>query len=267
MTANLDVAFKIAERLDVVWTFMLLLSRFSGFFSIIPGLGEGSKGLTIRIPAIAILSYCSMVDGQYAPVPSNIVILGVELGFEYLLGMLIGTIPLLIVNGVQTGAQLASSSMGFGANQLLDPTTGGNVSDLGRLMGDLTTILFLIMGGDHVVLQAVSGFSGSLVPGSYVITELSAQLFIDRAGDMLRVGILLSAPVVVALLLTQFVMGLLSRAVPTINIFIVSFPLTIGIGLFLSVIALPDVMRFVTHEFTGLDNIMLAITRDAVMKP
>ena len=41
---------------------------------------------------------------------------------------------------------------------------------------------------------------------------------------------MLSAPVMVALLLTQFVMGLISQAVPTVNIFIVSFPLTIGIG-------------------------------------
>jgi flagellar biosynthesis protein FliR len=267
VNSSVDFANHILTRLDLMWTFILLLTRFGGFFFIVPGLGEGAKGLTIRIPAVMVLAFVTMQSSPAAPVPEDIALITVALGFEFLLGMFIGIIPLILVTGVQMGAQLASTSMGFGANQLFDPTTGGSVADLARVFGDLTVILFLLLGGDHVVLHAVSGFGGSLVPGSFVIGEQSVELLIKRIGDAFKVGILISSPVVVALLLTQFVMGLLSRAVPTVNIFIISFPLTIGIGMFITVIALPDIMQFVIREFSGFDNIMLAISKDALMKP
>jgi len=262
---TLEIPFEMMRRLDALWTFMLLFTRYVGFFYIIPGLGEGAKGITIRLPAVAILSFVSMQTAVYAPPPSDVFVLCATMAMEFLLGTLFGMVPLLIVSGAQTAAQLASTSMGFGAGQLFDPTTGGSVADLGRLLGDLTVILFLLLGGDHVAIHAVSGFAGKLTAGSFMMTDLTVNLFIERTGDIFRVGVLLSAPVIVALLLTQFVMGLVTKAVPTVNIFIVSFPLTIGIGLFLTIAALPDMMQFMVKEISGLDNTFIAITRDAHM--
>ena len=73
---------------------------------------------------------------------------------------------------------------------------------------------------------------------------------------------MVSIPVIVALLLTQFVMGLISRTVPTVNIFIVSFPLTISIGLVVTVLAMPDIMVFIRREFAGLEGTLLALLED-----
>jgi flagellar biosynthesis protein FliR len=73
---------------------------------------------------------------------------------------------------------------------------------------------------------------------------------------------MVSAPVMVALLLTQFVMGIISRAVPTVNIFIMSFPLTIGIGMVITVLALPEVMRYVTNQYSSTDNIISVLVEN-----
>lgn len=263
---SLEIPYEILNRLDVLWTFFLLIMRFTGFFYTVPGLGGGAAGIYVRMPAVIVLAFASLNSATYAALPKNGIELVVAMAMELLFGVLIGILPLLIVSGAQTAAQLASISMGFGAGQLMDPTTGGSVSDLGRIVGDLTVIIFLLLGGDQVAIHAVSGFSGQLVTGSFSIDQMTTSLFIDRTGDLFRIAVLLSAPVIVALLLTQFVMGLVTKAVPTVNIFIVSFPLTIGIGLILTVLALPDMMHFVRQEFTGLDNAMLAITKSAVMK-
>jgi flagellar biosynthetic protein FliR len=136
-------------------------------------------------------------------------------------------------------------------------------SDLARILGDLAVVVFLLVGGHHVAIQAVAGLGGAIVPGQFSVGPQAAELLIDRSADIFRVGVLLSAPLLVAMLLTNAVLGLISKAVPSVNIFIVSFPLTIGIGLILTVLALPDVVRFVNREFTGMENSILAVTRDA----
>ena len=63
-----------------------------------------------------------------------------------------------------------------------------------------------------------------------------------------------ASPVIVALLLTNFVMGLITKAVPQVNIFIVSFPLTIGIGLVLSALSLPEIMVLFDREIAGIES-------------
>ena len=61
-------------------------------------------------------------------------------------------------------------------------------------------------------------------------------------------------------------MGMISRAVPTVNIFIVSFPLTIGIGLILTVLSLPEVLHYSTREILGLEQQVAAVVDETARK-
>lgn len=221
----------------------------------------------VRMPAVLVLAFTAMRSGNYAEVPANGGLLVMQASCEFLFGMVIGLVPLLIIAGVQTAAQLASTSMGFGAGALMDPSTGAPVSDLGRICGDLSIIMFLMIGGDHVTIHALSGLAGDVQIGSFLPGEISANLLIERTGHIFYVGMMVAAPVIVALLLTQFVMGLITRAVPTVNIFIISFPLTIGIGLVLTVLALPDIMVFVRREITGIEETLLVFLQDTRSLP
>ena len=48
----------------------------------------------------------------------------------------------------------------------------------------------------------------------------------------------------------------LAKAVPTVNLFIISFPLTIGIGLFISILALPEAAHYLGREFNRLGDVL-----------
>jgi flagellar biosynthetic protein FliR len=253
---------KIFEHLDVVWTFILLLTRFTGFFTFIPGIGMGERGLVVRLPAIIVMSFAAMNSSPHAAVPTDLILMAVTLVSEYLLGLILGMIPMIMVAGVQTAVQLASTTMGLGMGNLIDPTLGIQVSDISRIVGDITIILFLMLGGHYVVLHAVAGMGGHIIPGSFTMTDFTLDLMIDRTAAILKYGIILSAPVIVALMLTNFVMGLITKAVPTVNIFIISFPLTIGIGLVLIVLSMPDISREMTMQIAGIENQVLEVVRD-----
>lgn len=259
----LKIPQAILQNMNIVWTFLLLMTRFTGFFILVPGLGAGVMGITVRMPAIIVLSYASLLASQHAPLPPDWGIVIAALVSELIFGLILGLVPYLIVAGAQTAGHLAGTSMGLGQAQLIDPTSGGSVSELSKLYGDLVILVFLLLGGHHVAVYAVSGLGGDIIPGTFNLQGATVELIINRSADIFKVGMLLSAPVVVALLLTQFVMGLISKAVPSINIFVVSFPITAGIGLMLTLIALPSATEFIARQTTTIENVVVLVSENS----
>ena len=249
-----DQAAALARQLDVVWTLLLLMSRFTGLMLVFPGIGGGLSGLAIRAPAILVLSLTAMVTSARAVLPADWFVLAGQVGSEFLFGLLIGFIPYMIIAGVQLAGQFTTTAMGVGAGTLFDPTFGVQTSDLSRILGDISVILFLLIGGHHILVHAAAGLGGTIVPGTFAVSKDAVDLLIHNSANILRIGLMISAPVLVALLLANFALAMLSRAVPQMNIFIIAFPLTIGIGLILTVLALPEVMRFVDREFAQIDR-------------
>lgn len=261
LTTN-QLALFLTDHLDTVWTFLLLLTRMGAAILLTPGIGMGQSGLTVRFPAIICFAVVATSVSPTAALPGDFIALFVMLLSEVLLGAAIGFIPYLIISGVLLGGYLASTSMGIGVNQLIDPTTGNQVPDYGRLLSDLTVVVFLFLNGHHVIIYALSGLGETIVPGTFVIGASSLSTFTERSADIFRIGLMVSAPILVALLLTQFVMALVSRAVPQVNVFVVSFPFTIGIGLIIGVFAVPDFVVFAQTTLASIEDGVLAIVAD-----
>lgn len=232
---------------------MLLLIRFGALFALLPGIGGGARGIAVRLPAMIAVSMAVLSTSAHAVIPQDMGAMVGQIISEVLFGAALGMIPTVIVSGAQMAGHLASTSMGLGAGNLLDPTLGMAVTDVSRLYGDLTVIIFLFLGGHHVLLLAAAGAGHAIVPGTFIVSQGTIDLLIDSTSHVFEAGVMISAPIIVALLLTQFVMGLISRAVPTVNIFIVSFPLTIGIGLLLAIITLPGMFEYMGREVAGIE--------------
>ncbi len=248
----LKIPTEILNNSDMLYTFTLLFARFTGLFFLLPGIGGSGLAMAVRAPAIMIFSMVSLVSSAKASLPADSVMMVAAYISEVMFGALIGLIPYMIVISLQTGMQIASTSMGLGASQLLDPTSGAQVSDISRILGDTSIVLFLLLGGHHFAIHAVAGFGGDIIPGTFRINDLSIELLVTRSAQIFQLGVVIAAPVLVALMLTQFVMGMLSKAVPTINVFIIAFPLTIGIGLILTVLAFGDIMHVMTKELISV---------------
>lgn len=263
----LSIPLQLLNNMDMVWSFMLLMIRYGTMFLLVPGMSAGlGRDIEYRLPVIFVLSCVSIGTGPYATVPGNWGVFVEQAVGESLFGMAVGVIPLMVVSGLQTAGYLTSTTMGLGAGQLIDPSIGIQVASISRILGDLVILLMFATGAHYVLIQAVAGMGGTIVPGSFTISEATLNLLIDRSGDIFRVAVMASAPVIVALLLTQFVMGLITKAVPTVNIFIMSFPLTIGIGLIITSLSLPDTMRFIDREIAGIENSVAIVVEDTTRK-
>lgn len=251
----------LLQRLDVCWTFFLLLTRYSTFLLVVPGIGGGAAGMIVRYPAAVVLSLVSFDLNHIASVPPDLGSMAGHFASEVVLGGLVGMVPILIVSGAQTAGHLASGTMGLNGAQMIDPSTSTMLSDLARIYSDFAVLVFLMVGGHYVAVQQLAAFNQTIVPGTFMLSEGGLNLLIEQSARIFEMGCMMAAPVIVALLLTNFVLGIISKAVPSVNVFLLSFPLTIGIGLSLSIVALPELMYFLARQFTGLEGFFIALVR------
>ena len=247
----LELTQLILNSIDTIYTFILLFSRYAGFFLIVPGIG-GMVGMRLRIPATILMAIASTKVSLRAVFPDSIGVMAADIGFEFLMGLIIGFIPLMIVSGAALATQLASNMMGLNASNIIDPASGNAVGALTKIIEELMILVFLVIGGHYVLIEIVAGVDSGIVPGVFRLDDSILEFLIKRVGHIFESGVILSVPVVVSLLLTQFVMGLISKAVPSINIFIISFPITIGIGLILISMSLPEMAKIITDEFNSI---------------
>ena len=71
----------------------------------------------------------------------------------------------------------------------------------------------------------------------------------------------LAAPVLVVQVLTNLAMGFLSKAIPQANIFFISMPLLIVLGLIFIVLSLPVSISVIEKAFMSMKDTIIVITR------
>ncbi|MBI3544464.1 MAG: flagellar biosynthetic protein FliR [Deltaproteobacteria bacterium] len=171
-----------------------------------------------------------------------------EIGF----GLMVAFCARWVFDAIQFAGHFAGTSMGFSMASVLDPHTETQTIAVAELHYIMAGLLFLSLDGHHVYLSAILQ-SFRIVP--LATADLLAhgdgviQYLIHMTGEVISLGLKLSAPVVVVSLILNLTFGVLARAVPQMNVMAVSFTANIMIGLLVAFINLPGFMNAVNGSF------------------
>jgi flagellar biosynthetic protein FliR len=149
--------------------------------------------------------------------------------------------------------------MGFGIVNVIDPQSSNQVSIIGQFLNILAILLLLTLDGHHMILSGlVTSFETIPLGGvsfqdglMFKLMDLTAQVFI--------IAVKISAPILMALFLVTAAMGVLARTVPQMNVFLIGFPLQIGVGLAALVIVLPLFSVFVERLLVHTNRNLVAL--------
>ena len=149
---------------------------------------------------------------------------------EMAIGLALAFIAQIVFSAVEFGGQIVGMQMGLTISQIIDPTRGSQVQIMSVLQTLFATLIFLSLNIHHLFIHAIVD-SFSIIPlGGWHLNGEIITFLIKRAADVFVIGIRLAAPVMVSLLLTSVALGVMARAFPQMNIFMISLPLNIGIG-------------------------------------
>ena len=114
-------------------------------------------------------------------------------------------------------------------------------------------IIFLILDGHHLMIGALVDTYRVIPIGSGLFGVAVYEQLVRLSATVFVTAVKMAAPVMVTLLLTDVSLGIVARTVPQMNIFIVGFPLKIGIGLLMLGASLPLAMQVFTRTLSEIN--------------
>ena len=232
--------------------FFLVLLRVSTIVVMIPILGDRTTPVRVKGGLAIFITLLVLPSVDPAAGADDLFTLGLRMGGEVLIGIILGFACRLAFTGIQMAGQLVGFQIGFSIVNIIDPLTSEQVSIVAELQYLFAGLLFLGVNGHHMLIQAVSeSYSVLPVLGFHMTGEL-AQSLVDLSRNMFVIAVKISAPIVVALLFANIGLGLIARTVPQMNVFIVGFPLQIAIGLVGIGLTIPVFLQIVEGLFSNL---------------
>lgn len=244
----------LAVTLPQLQLFFLVFLRTGAFLMAIPMLNGASVPVIFRIGLclVASLLIFPLVAVGPLTVPADVVTLTVSAAGEVMIGILAGFAIRLVFEGVQLAGELAGYQMGLAIAEVIDPASEDQVAILSQFMSLLATLVFLVINGHHWFIRTLVESFEIVPPVGFHVNGLVLERLTRLTADMFIMGLKAGAPVVVALLLGTVAFGLVARTVPQMNIFVVSMPVNIAVGLLFFGLSLPHIAAYMGDLFAGM---------------
>ena len=202
-----------------------------------------------------------LVQTQQVVIPQRLGHLGLVVVSEMLIGLTIGFVAQILFAGIQLGGEIISQQMGLNFATIFDPQNAHQVSLIAHFQDVLAMLLFLSGSAHHWFIIAMAESLQSIPLGALSTSGAVLPVILTLLGKACVIAIQLAAPVSIALLLATLVLGVIARLVPQLNVFALSFPATLGLGMVMLALALPAVMGGIQLAFGQLGNDLVQVIR------
>ena len=168
---------------------------------------------------------------------------------EAAVGVAMGLVLTMVFAAVQVGGQIMDLQTGFGMMNIFNPTFESQFPVFGFVLFLLAVLYMLAFGWHHYMVKGLVD-SYRAVPLGGVVFRPEAFLVASRWGHAMFVdGLMIAAPVAAAMVMAYATLGLLGRVVPQIQLFVIGFPITISLGLFLTGCMIGVYLKFLDGAF------------------
>ena len=180
-----------------------------------------ATGLALGIPATDTREMLLMTSGELIAACLKELALGATLGLAILTAFA----------AISMAGRLIDVQIGFGMAQVFDPVTRRQVPVLSSAFDKLGVIVFFLVDGHHALLRGIAYSLERFPPGRTWAVEAAAPLVIKQIAGFFGLGLALAAPVVVCLLMVELALGVVSRNLPQMNMFVIAVPIKVFVGL------------------------------------
>lgn len=217
--------------------FGFALPRMLAIFSVLPMFNRQALPGMLRIGVaggLALFLVPGLIDPAMAVERGTGEIIAICFK-EALIGFLLGFIIAMPIWAFEVMGAFVDNQRGASIAQTLNPLTGHESSPLGDLFSQTIVVLLFITGGFTLILAAIQD-SYRLWPVLSFFPDLDAStpaFLLSQLDRMMRLAIVMSAPIMFAMLLAEIGLAIVSRFVPQLQVFFLAMPIKSGIAIFM----------------------------------
>lgn len=235
-------------------TLMYPLARLLALIASSPIFGEKQVPKRVKIGLAVLLAI--LIAPTLAPMPA--VPVGSPQGLlimvqQIIIGTAMGLSMKLMFAAIEMAGEFSGLQMGLGFASFYDPHNSSYSPVIAQYLSVIASLAFLSMNGHLMMLSLVAESFHTLPVGEmmsgknfYTVTLWGASIF--------AYGVQISMPLLAALLITNLALGILTRASPQLNLFVIGFPVTLTVGFVILSISLPylsPILNRITTEALG----------------
>jgi flagellar biosynthesis protein FliR len=232
------------------WGFawLMIFLRGMGVILLIPTLAGQSLPVMVRLALSACLAtlFAGLVPA--GGIPASLWGMISAAAGEVILGLVFGFVGRLVFATVELGARLIANEIGLVAAPGFDVPQPSQ-EPLAALLSMFAGLLFFLLGAHLGVLSAFArsfDFSPAGVPG---FGAGSVEVLVQATARVIEVGFRIAAPFIGLNFLTNLAFSVLGRAVPKMNVFILSYSFRLLAGFALLAGSGGLIARYLSVEF------------------
>lgn len=218
---------------------VLIVTRTAGMFTIAPFFGDWFLPVQMKILLVVFLSWtCLPVVSESIALNTPVLQIVLAMFSNYTFGLAVGFLALLPVVAMSVSGEIFGTQMGFAMSSVFDPQRE-EVPLQGELLYILGLYVFVTLKGHLLVYQAIVD-SLKVVPLSKTIMNFDfVNILTNKTTEMFEIAMKIGLPMIGFMLVVSIALGIVSRLVPQMNVFMVGMPLKVLVGLILFVGMIP----------------------------
>lgn len=234
-----------------VFAFILTFVRIGAALTIMPGVGDTFTPQQIRLYiALGLSLVLSPLVAQHLPNPvPTTAVLFTLIVMEFVVGIFIGTIARIFMVALDTAGMAISMMSGLGNAQVFNPAFATQGSLVGALFSVTGVLVLFATNMHHLLFFGLVGsyelFPVGAVPDAGSMAELMAR----AVASSFMIGIQIASPFIVVSLLIYIGMGVLTRLMPQIQVFLLALPLQIILSIVTLGLVISTIMLFWVSKF------------------
>src|SRR4030043_437663 len=237
-----------------IYNFLFILLRAGIVISLLPCFGSQNFPVQFKIGfVIAIALVLTPI------VELNISKTGIPLTVmhEVVVGISLGLTARFIFFAVEMAGQVVSNAMGLSIATIFNPDFGQS-TEIARFYGMMAMLIFFSMDAHHDLIY-VFVKSYEWLPGGQISVKDLIPEVISVSGEMFLIALKISAPVVIAMLISHLLLGFIYKAAPQMNIFFIGYPIYIFVGFIVILIGIPVFTHVIGGDLNGIKDEMIRV--------
>jgi flagellar biosynthetic protein FliR len=170
---------------------------------------------------------------------------------EFLVGLMLGFIAFILISALYIAGQLIDMRIGFGMVNVFDPVSNIQIPITADFYIILATMFMLVTDGHHLIILTLAQSYQVLPIGKMILSTNLIEQFIRMLIVIFEIGFKIAAPVTVAILVTDMALGIISKSIPQMNVFMLGMPIKVLLGLVVVFLTLASFHGAVTLIMEG----------------
>lgn len=218
---------------NTLFGYGLIFCRFGSALLFLPGLGESYVSARARLALtilMAILFY-PILSSQFPPMPAEPIEMSIVLAYEILVGLFLGLLIRILQTVMHVAGMKIAFMSGLSTAMLFDTNQSTQGSVIGGFLSVAAITLIFTSELHHVMIKAIFNTYNLIKVADYSKLDGFTEISIGFISETFLTAFKIAAPTVVIGLLLYLSAGLMSRLMPSMQVFFVLIPIQVGIVL------------------------------------